>query len=483
MKNQLIILLTFIVTFSGCKKLIEIDAPKNQQVTSTVFSNNETTNSALLTIYAQMYLGTASPWHIPYCTGISGDELTNNSPLVVDMYQNAMNPVSSFFSNNIWNAGYQYVYLANAVYEGCENAKTLDPEVKKQVMAEARFIRAYWFFYLTNLYGEIPLPVSTDYTSNAALSKATIEKVFDQITADLKAAQINLNENYVGVNGLYNPSLPTVERVRPNKYTATALLARVSLYRGNFADAETQATILINSSSLYSLQPLNQVFSKSSKEAIWQIMTPNGISLNTREGNEFIPTLSPQLEGKATISPQLLAAFEKGDLRRDVWIGKFTDVSVTPNKDYYYPYKYKVQSGSTLSEYSIIFRLAEQYLIRAEARNEQNNIAGAIADINTLRTRSRAPISADTPNPLPALENSITKEQVGDAIQRERRVELFTEQGHRWMDLKRTKAIDQVMKEVCPGKGGIWNTYKQLWPIPQSDILNNTKLIQNAGYN
>ena len=118
-----------------------------------------------------------------------------------------------------------------------------------------------------------------------------------------------------------------------------------------------------------------------------------------------------------------------------------------------------------------MFRLAEQYLIRAEARAQQNNISGAQADLNAIRTRA-------------GLANVTATTQTGlvTAIYHERQIELFTEFGHRWFDLKRTGQLDAVMGIAAPQKGGTWASYKALIPIPASEISINPHLTQNPGY-
>jgi hypothetical protein len=119
----------------------------------------------------------------------------------------------------------------------------------------------------------------------------------------------------------------------------------------------------------------------------------------------------------------------------------------------------------------MVLRLAEQYLIRAEARAAMNNLTGAKADLDVIRVRAGLPRT--TAN---------TKEAILNAIAHERRIELFTEWGHRWFDLKRTGAIDSVMKNIAIEKASIWNTNFKLFPIPQTEILLNSRLIQNNGY-
>jgi hypothetical protein len=233
------------------------------------------------------------------------------------------------------------------------------------------------------------------------------------------------------------------------------------LYTRDWADAETQATDIINNSTTYKLEnDLNEVFLQNSEEAIWQLM-PVLTGMNTREGNLFILNAAPN---SVAINNSLVNSFEADDQRKTAWIGSIT----VDGQTYYYPYKYKVKSGAIVTEYNMVLRLAEQYLIRAEARAQQNDIDGARADLNVIRTRAG----------LADLPVSLNKNQCLDAIERERRSELFAEMGHRWLDLKRTNRANAVLGPVKPK----WQPTDILYPILRSEIESNKNLKQNPGY-
>jgi hypothetical protein len=143
---------------------------------------------------------------------------------------------------------------------------------------------------------------------------------------------------------------------------------------------------------------------------------------------------------------------------------------------FYYPVKYKSATlNAPVTEYSMVLRVAEQYLIRAEARAQAGNLPGAIDDLNKIRERANLSLLAVT-NP------GITKSALLDMILHERQVELFTEWGHRWLDLKRTNKVDDVMRVETVSKGGTWDTHDKLYPIPNSEILVNPNLNQTPGY-
>lgn len=470
---SVIVVAIFSITAS-CKKLIEVDSPNNQLATVEVFRNDETAIASLTSIYSRMVNVSNITYNLSLLTGLYTDELKNFSTgkNVIQVYSNSLNATDGV-APNIWQLGFNYIYHANAVWEGCNESTSLSADIKTQLMAEARFIRAFWNFYLTNIYGDIPLTTTTNYEVNKSLPKSPQADVYALIIRDLQEAEANLNASYLGAN----TRTVVADRVRPNKFAAAALLSRVYLYVKNYADAEIEATKVIANKPTYDLSPIAGAFLKSGVESVWQLMMPSPVvsTANTYEGERFIlvarPPGSSTLNNNASISERLLSAFETGDQRKSAWIGKFTDVSVTPNVDYYYPNKYKVRSSTTPTEYTIPLRVGEQYLIRAEARVMQGKLDSAKADLNALRKR------AGLGNILEVDPDGILK-----AVIRERQVELFTEYGHRWFDLRRLGVIDEVMKVVSPLKGGAWSAFEAVWPIPILEVQKNVSLIQNVGY-
>jgi hypothetical protein len=172
------------------------------------------------------------------------------------------------------------------------------------------------------------------------------------------------------------------------------------------------------------------------------------------------------------LSKSLFNSFEAGDLRKENWIDSVSVGGVV----YPFPYKYKAwESNQPRTENFVVFRLGEQYLIRAEARAHLNDLNGAKQDL--LAIRSRAGLQD-------ILQNN--QQDILSAIEKERRAELFCEWGHRWFDLKRTGTIDSVMNFEVLQKTATakWEPFKALFPIPIDDILRNPSLKgrQNPGY-
>jgi starch-binding outer membrane protein, SusD/RagB family len=459
----------------GCKKFVQIGPPNTQLVTTSVFSNNGTATAALTAIYTQMYSNEES-WAIAQNQGLLSDELTSYSTDVSQeqLYTNSLTAISGLGD---WTNAYSYIYQANAVIAALQGNKNITPIVGQELAGEAKFIRAFWHFYLTNEYGDVPLVTTTDYTKNKSIYRTPQAQVYQQIVADLLDAENLLNTNYVDETD----TTSTKERVRPNKATAQAFLARVYLYTEKFDSAETQATTVINNTGLYrlctSLSGSNSVFLANSSEAIWQLSTPLPANYNTADGEFFILSGAPSTGtgNSISVSSQLLNSFESGDQRKQDWLGVYTGTG-SPVVQYYFPYKYQsYNTSSPITEYTMVLRLAEQFLIRAEARAQQGDLAGATADLNAIRVRAG----------LPLYSGGTDQASLLSAILHERQVELFTEWGQRWFDLKRLRAIDSVMGSpggVCQSKGGVWNSNSALYPIPETEILNDPNLGQNQGY-
>jgi len=455
----------------ACKKLVSIPEPINSITTDEVFTTPQKATSAVSSIYYDMSYGNDNIAYacgaITFYTSVYADELNVDGPLLQDIMSYQLSQVLSNggeLNDQFWKPMYSDIYKANAAIEGLEASKSLTTGVKNQLIGECKFLRAFCYFYLVNLFGDVPLVTTSSWESNSTLKRTPASQIFQQIISDLKDAQNLLAVDY---------SISTGERTRANRWAATALLARVYLYTSDWKDAETQATSVITNFTLYNLVSLDQVFLRNNKEAIFQLqcVSQGDWSYATYEGFVFqLP--SPNFANAAAFSltDQLINSFETNDQRKGFWVDS-TNFSGPP---YYFPAKYKIfqSTAGNNPEYSTVLRLAEQFLIRSEARarGNQNDLSGAISDLNIIRTRAG----------LDSLPTSLNQDQVLAAIAQENRIEFFAEWGHRWFDLKRTGQADAVLGPI---KGSNWKTTNQLWPIPQSEIIDDPNLTQNQGYN
>lgn len=376
-----------------------------------------------------------------------------------------------------WTDLYTYVFRVNSAIEGISQSQNITQSTKRQLLGEAKFLRAFFYFYLINFYGDVPLLLSTDIKVNNVASRTSTDEVYKQVIADLIEAKESLSTMYLAAN----LSTESNERLRPNKFVASALLARVYLYVEKWDLAEQEANFVIDGTSKYTLESLTNVFLKDSREAIWQLQPVNA-GMNTFDAAVFVLAAGDGRpegpDGQAFSRPvylsnQLCENFELSDRRKLLWIGNAN----SNGRVYPYAFKYKAWIfGVERTEYLVVFRLAELYLIRSESRLMQGRLTGdnsAETDLNIIRRRS-------------GLENlhSSDKLTMLTYILNEKRSEFFTEWGHRWLDLKRTGKIDQVMILAAPLKGGSWTSYKALYPIPVNDIKRNPSLRghQNPGY-
>lgn len=454
--RSLLLMVVVALTF-GCDSFVDVGLPNSQLSSGTVFEERATANAAMTNIYAKLrdsglLSGNASGMSV--ALGVYADEL--------DYYGVSSGETQFLFTNNVlptsgvvtewWSRSYNQVYAANTVYEGVNNSTKLAQTDKDQLMGEALFVRALVHFNLTNLFGAVPYITTTNYQQNQTVNKITTQEVYDRCIADLIAAQALLPDYDFSGN-----------RVRPNKWVATTLLARVYLYNGNYAEAANEASAVLNESGTYSLvADFDSAFLKDSPSTLWQLIPQNN-GASTGEGANFIFNSGPP--PFVALSSALATAFEPGDLRKFHWVRTITNGSDT----WYHSYKYKQQSfAGSSSEYSIVFRLSELYLIRAEARAKQGFLSVAQDDLNVIRNLAGLP---DT--------TASSVEELLSAILQERRVELFTEGGHRFLDLKRAGQVTTVLDVVKPG----WDVHEALFPLPQNELLLNPNLEpQNTGY-
>jgi starch-binding outer membrane protein, SusD/RagB family len=449
------IAMLLLLTASGCKKLVQVDEPDDSLTMSTVFSNDSLAQAAVAGLYIKIMSNTKFMLNggMSLFPALSADELVRTSTMAnEDQFKdNAIIPSNQLINVNLWKAAYVYIYQCNICLEGLQKSSGVTSEIKKRLTGEVQFIRALCYYYLVNLYGDVPLVLITNAEVNALLPRNPIDGVYVQMETDLLAA----------IDALSGANTNT----RPTPHAAQALLARIYLHIGSWSKAEEMSTAVINSGQFMLQTDLNTVFKANSKETIFQL-APVMDKMNAGEGFIFVPATANS-RPNYVLTRDLLSAFESGDQRKINWV-KTVKLGVNT---YDYPNKYKIQllSGTAI-EYNIVLRLAEQYLIRAEVRARLNRLEEAVADINLIRKRAG----------LPAIATSISNEECLQKIEQERRTEYFAEWGHRWFDLKRTNRANAVLSVA---KGSNWHPNDQLYPIPFTELENDPNLEQNPGYN
>ncbi len=453
--------LIFCSLLVSCEDFVAVDTPNNQIVKTSVFVDKTTAQSAIQGIYNQLYqldFSRGFENSVTNLTALSADNLNlirESNPTYLEFTQNEILPENTR-NLALWSSAYNMVYMINALLEGLEGS-LLEEGFKNSLEGQARFIRAFTYFNLVNLYGDVPLLLSTDYRYNATAPRVPLEDVYDQILEDLEVSSTLLMENY-----------PDSERTVVNKFVAFSLMARLYLYLENWEQAEYFSSQVINQQNTYQLlEDLDLVFLQNSKEAIWQIspLGNGGISTETNEGALYVIEPGTTALYNLKLTQDLVNTFQVVDQRLVHWVGYSEIESV------YFAHKYKDRnSTNNLTEYSMVLRLAEQYLIRSEARAMQNKIDSALEDINSIRTRA----GLESLN----LNQNWNSESLRNLILEERRKEFFMEWGHRWFDLKRTGLAEDRLAVKKPG----WQNTDVYYPIPDEERIMNTNLTQNDGY-
>ncbi len=442
------------ITINSCDDFVDVELPSSQLTGSAVFADMTTANAAIAGLYANMRNNGV------LCGGSNG--MSSYLGLYADefnYYQS--NSTSNFYNNtliagesgvaDIWNQSYNQIYSANAIIEGVANSTSLPTVGKNQLRGEALFVRAMLHFYLLNIYGDIPYITTTDYEQNKSVSRTPSTIIYQLIVNDLNESISLLPEGYA-----------TSERVRPNKFAVTALLARVYLYMGEYSESSNAASAVL-SSSLYAWETdLDKVFQKESTTTIWQLI-PDAAGSATLEGALYIFTAGPP--SVVGLREDFINSFDSSDHRKMDWTATINNGT----NNWYHAFKYKQKDfGGSSTEYSIVLRLAEQYLIRAEARARQGELIGAKEDLNVIRN------TAGLPN-----TSAMTADEIISDVLQQRRFELFTEFGQRFFDLKRLGLLDS---ELSASKLG-WNTNDKVWPLPALELSANPNLApQNPGY-
>jgi len=450
------ILVLLVAAGTSCKKLIEIPSSSPTQISQDdVFKDSADIMGAIAGIYANykvagggqnLFSGIISEY-----IGCGAGELTYSygNSFMTNTYLATDGTAASF-----WNGGYQNIYLINAALQGVAGTKVISDSLKQALLSELKVNRAFNYFYLVTLYSGVPIITGLDYKENANKARSSEDSVYDFIESDLKAA----------VQGL-KPVYPSEGHARPNLYTAEALLARVALYRKNYKDAESMASTII-ASGMYQLAPLGQIFKEGSSEAIWQLPAIGTYS-QTSEGYSLNPS-SNYSAPSWQVAPYLLDSFETGDKRLDSWVQNFPVTVSGTTTVYRTPWKYKNRNlTDTPAEGYVMLRLAEIYLIRAEARAYEGDLTGALSDLNQIRDRAGL-----------ARLSGLDKTAILKSIQHERQIEFCFEWGHRWLDLKRTGNISIVLGAIKSS----WEKHAVLLPVPDMEMQNDPALTQNEGY-
>src|SRR5690606_19646340 len=255
-KYKNILMFTLIISYSflnSCEDFVEVEPPNHKMISETVFENENTAKAAVKGIYNELFNADFSNGYISSVTILAGlsSDIFETTSTTDDRYrpfqQNEISPGESpdaTANYNLWNSAYNVIYMTNSILEGLENSNSISEGKRKAIIGQAKFLRAFSYFSLTNIYGDVPLLLTTDYRRNAIASRDSAANIWLQIQDDLDESLLLLEEI---------EDYPEGERTNITKYVVSALRARVYLYQNDWEKAESMASKVIGQASHYEL--------------------------------------------------------------------------------------------------------------------------------------------------------------------------------------------------------------------------------------
>jgi hypothetical protein len=430
----------------SCNKVLDVK-PTDSVAAEDAIKNKAGVEHALIGSYNALQATGLYYLNAIIVGDIAADNLTHTGTMMeYGQIERKPIPAENSIVEGMWSGAYNGINCVNNILVKLPGISDITQAESDQYEGEALFIRALLHYYLVTYFGGVPIQTQpTLDLSKIDIARNTAEEVYTQVITDLTTAKAKLSTSKV--------------RGRADSYAASALLAKVCLSKFHLLGdqpsaglAITEATRVIDDGGYLLATDYGSIFNPAtnSPESIFEVVFD--AQNFTRLAQYFY---SRDLSGRYEVAPEaeLIQSYEPADTNR-------LKASVAYYDTQPYGYKYKDVSGGT--DHVYVFRLAEMYLIRAEALAYSNgDIAGIQADINTIR--NRAGLANTTAATIPELKQAIDYECRHE----------FAFEGHRWPDLVRTKRATVVL--------GIDEKYT-LFPIPLSEMQTNNLMKQNDGY-
>lgn len=497
-----------IITTSCSKWLNEEDVDPSNLSPATFYQNEKQAEAALAAVYAQTRFinGGAGIFAnnfsmVEMVTGTAKTETGQNTDLnnLIGLSYNGDN----VFVGNWWNGAYSVIAQANLVLAKVPGITDIDPARQKSILGEAKFLRAWSYFYLVRLYGDVPLMLNPVDASSPDLypGRKSTDSVYAQIVADLTDAE---NSGLPWTDETGRASLGAVKAELAEVYIT---MAGNPLNKGQeyYAKAAAKAKEIIDNGSFGLFNnyfDLHNTATENMKEHIFELQYLSGVADNPNQGillPNFKEVSAYGTEIGSTVPTlQFYNSYEDGDLRavdrQGFFYTHYYDGGNGDLKDLSAPYIYKffdviangtqgVQGTATSSLNWPNIRYAQVLLTYAEAQNMADGAPNQQAwdALNAIRSRAQL-----TTPPL----SSFAQATFDDAVLRERWHELCYEQ-ITWFDMIRrrkvyneaTNGFDAFVGHKFPDNGATLEEKHLLFPLPTAEMQNNPNLTpQNPGY-
>lgn len=481
LRKNILTTVLFSLLFAGCNSdFLEKYPP--QEIAAEVFWTSENdVQMGLAGCYARLK-GTYLTWHRSYFDAAVDNGWAQHYGPIRLMQSGTLDPANAGAANGLYSSCYQGIASTNVFLKNFDRVP-LSESAARVYEAEARFLRAFYYFELAQRWGGVVIyrEVPTDL-DDLKIAKSTEDEVYSFINEDLSFAVANL------------PDTP-YQTGHAVKTSALALQARIALFRGNWDDV-LAATSAIISSQHYRLAPdLESQFIKGQGQANCPEILFSVKYIETRDGRQSNDG-GQEVEffrwGGLGPTQDLIDAYDSNDLRLTKWYYFSVDRTTFRREDGFTfqtefaatnyglikfaaiwdPSRFIPSERDILTGHDIVlFRLADIYLMHAEAQIEKNG--GSISDATVVgyinAIRERAGVAPYTTLSRTELRN-------------ERRRELAFE-GLRYFDVVRWRIGNQINgKLIHSNIRLIWDDTFYLWPFSQSEMDINTNLRQNANY-
>ncbi|MFT4567666.1 MAG: hypothetical protein ACI9FN_002633 [Saprospiraceae bacterium] len=394
----------------------------------------------------------------------------------------------------MWRENYEGVARANTVIDLVPDTQ-MNEELKTRLIAEAKFLRAFYYFELVRIYGDVPLIVNvlSGPDELEGVTRNPKEEVYAQIERDLEEAAAILPNTY-----------EASEKGRATKWAALALTAKVLMTQQNFTTALVPLKQVIESGEFGLIAEYNNLFGELAEHTLQpdkdgELVNENIFDIQWKQDERrdfvqsWVGSRDVEVGGVTAVgggwenmlpTQDFLEMFEAGDLRKDISYTTEIDgnilesprtVNAGPITGKYLNRGGASPLGNNGGQNTYFLRYADILLLAAESENEVNGPNGAYQYINLVRERAG----------IAPIEN-LSKEALRAAIRKERATELSFE-GHRKYDLLRWGEFVNTIRNVKEPNMEIPRTNIQdfhvLMPVPQREIdITNGSLIQNPGY-